>query len=256
MESSTNLTVGRFSGYFKHSGSAYYGVVTAIPMLLVYEALLFIGGNPQMGQIRNLGDVWLRQILGSLDIKQSHAAMVMLLGLVIAMVVLRRGGIRLKGSYLGPMAAEAAVYGLLLAIISNVIFAISSFVLEGPALQTQALAAAGALSGGVVQNIALFLGAGLFEEFIFRVVLLWGLLLVFKPWLPNYLATAAAIGIAAGLFSAAHYIGPMAYRLEFQTFLFRFIAGLWFTGVYYFRGFSLAAYSHAFYDIMIYTYPG
>lgn len=254
MEPSTKLLPGRLSGYFKLSSSAYYGVATAIPMLLVYEVLLFIGGNPHLGQVRNAGDVWLRQILGSLDIKQTHAAMVMLLGLVIATVVLRRGGIRLKGTYLGLMAGEAAIYGLLLAIFSSVYSTISFFVLENSALQTTALFAAAPLSGGMVQNIALFLGAGLFEEFIFRVVLLWVLLLLLRPWLPGYLAAAAAIGIAAGLFSAAHYIGPMAYPLELSTFVFRFLAGLWFTGLYYLRGFSVAAYSHAFYDIIVYSF--
>lgn len=260
MEPSTNALQERATGYFKLSSSAYYGVVTAIPMLLIYEVLLFIGGNPHLGQVRNAGDVWLRQILGSLDIKQTHAAMVMLLGLVLAMVLLRRGGIRLKGSYLPIMAVEAALYGLLLAVFSSVYSTISFFVLEDPALPGKALFAAAPLftaaplSGGLVQNIALFLGAGLFEEFIFRVVLLWGLLLVFRPWLPGYLATAAAIGVAAGLFSAAHYIGPMAYPLELSTFVFRFLAGLWFTGLYSFRGFSIAAYSHAFYDIIVYGF--
>ena len=254
MESSTDLTRGGLSSYFKLSGSAYYGVVTAIPMLLVYEVLLFIGGNPHLGQVRNAGDVWLRQILGSLDIKQTHAAMVMLLGLVIAMVLLRRGGKRINGRYLVLMTGEAVIYGLLLAIFSSVYSTLSFFVMENSALQTQTLLAAGPLSGGVVQNIALFLGAGLFEEFIFRVVLLWGLLLLFRPWLPGYLAAAAAIGVAAGLFSAAHYIGPMAYPLELSTFMFRFLAGLWFTGLYYLRGFSIAAYSHAYYDIIVYAF--
>jgi hypothetical protein len=61
---------------------------------------------------------------------------------------------------------------------------------------------------------------------------------------------AAAI-LAALLFSAFHYVGPYAYPLELQSFTFRFLAGLAFSGLYLVRGFGIAAWTHALYDVFL-----
>ncbi len=104
-----------------------------------------------------------------------------------------------------------------------------------------------------MQGLGLSLGAGLFEELFFRVILLNVLLvgtgLVFKRWL----SAAISIPLAAFLFSLAHYVGPLGEPLEIYGFMFRWVAGLLFTVLYYLRGFAVTAYSHALYDVWVIT---
>ena len=103
-----------------------------------------------------------------------------------------------------------------------------------------------------MQNIALSLGAGLFEEFFFRVLLLnvlfWGLKFILRTTL---LTGLVAILTASLLFSLSHYTGNMADTFQWYSFIFRWMAGLLFTLLYFFRGFAITAYTHALYDIQV-----
>ena len=105
---------------------------------------------------------------------------------------------------------------------------------------------------GTIQNFALSLGAGLFEEIIFRVLLLNLLFLFLKPLLRNKVTTAVVSVLAASLlFSMSHYIGSMADSWQLYSFMFRWAAGLLFTVLYFMRGFAITAYTHALYDIWV-----
>ena len=107
-------------------------------------------------------------------------------------------------------------------------------------------------TSGALQNFALSLGAGLFEEIIFRVILLNLLFLFLKPLLKNKVTTAVISVLAASfLFSLSHYVGSMADSWELYSFMFRWIAGLLFTVLYFMRGFAITAYTHALYDIWV-----
>ena len=66
-------------------------------------------------------------------------------------------------------------------------------------------------------------------------------------WTLNVLATL----VGALLFSAFHYVGPYAYPLELNSFTFRFLAGLAFSALFMVRGFGIAAWTHALYDVFL-----
>ena len=95
----------------------------------------------------------------------------------------------------------------------------------------------------------------MFEELVFRVILVGVLLtvtrLVFKEWL----SVLVSITGAAFLFSVAHYVGPLGEQFLPHTFMFRWMAGLLFSALFYLRGFAITAYSHALYDIWVLTGP-
>ena len=63
-------------------------------------------------------------------------------------------------------------------------------------------------------------------------------------------ATIAAAILTSLLFAAAHNVGPYGEPLEAFRFLFRVLAGLFFAAVFLYRGFGIAAGSHAAYDIL------
>ncbi|HEY7769135.1 type II CAAX prenyl endopeptidase Rce1 family protein, partial [Longimicrobium sp.] len=64
-------------------------------------------------------------------------------------------------------------------------------------------------------------------------------------------AAAVAVIVSAFIFSAFHYIGPYAYPLELGSFTFRLLAGVAFSALYVWRGFGIAAWTHALYDVFL-----
>jgi membrane protease YdiL (CAAX protease family) len=60
-----------------------------------------------------------------------------------------------------------------------------------------------------------------------------------------------AILVTSVCFAAAHYVGPHGESLRWFTFTFRMIAGGFFAALFVYRGFGVAAGTHAFYDIFV-----
>ena len=52
-------------------------------------------------------------------------------------------------------------------------------------------------------------------------------------------------------FSAVHYIGPLGDAFELPSFFFRFLFGLALNGLFLIRGFGVAAWTHALYDVLV-----
>ena len=242
------------SRYLVSTRSAYYAVVASLPLLIAYEILLSLGGDLPGGQVRNAADVWLRSLLGAVGLTASQVSLGMILLLFLSIPVIRSGGVRLELRYFGGMLVESLVYAVVLGIVINYVlgFLFSALAFGGGGFAAGYPVALGP-GTSLVQRIALSLGAGLFEELVFRVILVGLLLtvtrLVFKEWL----SVLVSITGAAFLFSLAHYVGPLGEPLLLNSFLFRWMAGLLFSVLFYLRGFAITAYSHALYDIWVLT---
>ena len=97
------------------------------------------------------------------------------------------------------------------------------------------------------------LGAGLYEELLFRVLLVGAIAALGVRafgWRPRT-ADVVAVGLGAFIFSAFHYIGPFGDRLEAGSFTFRLIAGIFFSALFVSRGFGITAWTHALYDVFL-----
>jgi membrane protease YdiL (CAAX protease family) len=97
------------------------------------------------------------------------------------------------------------------------------------------------------------LGAGIYEELLFRVLLVSGL-----AWLMGRIfrlrptpAAVFAVVVGALIFSAFHYIGPYGDDLALISFTFRAVAGVLFSALYLLRGFGITAWTHALYDVFL-----
>jgi hypothetical protein len=97
------------------------------------------------------------------------------------------------------------------------------------------------------------LGAGIYEELLFRVVVVSALAKLaavgfgWRPWVSGSFATV----LGALIFSAFHYIGPLGDTLQLGSFVFRMVAGLLLSGLFLIRGFGIAAWTHALYDVFL-----
>lgn len=228
------------SNYLRYSRSAYYSVVAALPLLVIYEILVVLSQSRYWG-IRNAADVWIRTFLMAFDLQAQHLTFV-LIGISLALIPLaktRARGIKLKVNYLALMFAESLAYSLILGVVLQSILRLSGL-------------ASGGIGSGLMQNLALSIGAGLFEEIIFRVLLLNLLFFLLNPLFKKKVTTAVvSVLLASFLFSLSHYVGSMADSWQLYSFMFRWSAGLLFTVLYFVRGFAITAYTHALYDIWV-----
>jgi membrane protease YdiL (CAAX protease family) len=110
----------------------------------------------------------------------------------------------------------------------------------------------------LLASIVTGIGAGIYEELVFRLILICLLMLLFQDvlGLNRKNSIILSVLVSAGLFSAHHHIvfesGQLALRAAFNwtEFGFRTIAGVYFAGLFAIRGFGITAGTHAFYDII------
>ena len=104
--------------------------------------------------------------------------------------------------------------------------------------------------------IVISAGAGLHEEFIFRLMLMGGLSWLLSSLAGPKRAWVFALVISSLAFSLAHHIGPAGEPFTFAAFVFRTLAGVIFALVYQVRGFAVAAWTHALYDVYVLSFAG
>jgi hypothetical protein len=113
--------------------------------------------------------------------------------------------------------------------------------------------AAGLAEQGLLARFVMSCGAGVWEEAVFRLLILGGLVALGHNvmGLRRPLAIAGALFLSAALFSAAHHIPPNGDPFRIGVFVYRLLAGVAFGLIYWWRGFAVAVYSHAFYDLYV-----
>ncbi len=117
-------------------------------------------------------------------------------------------------------------------------------------LSAPAEVASGPISGWM--PFLLSVGAGLWEEIVFRLGLLGGTVLVARRvcGLPDRPAIGVAVGLSALAFALYHHVGDMGEPLIASRFAFRAFAGVILGLLFVLRGFAVVVYMHVFYDVL------
>jgi membrane protease YdiL (CAAX protease family) len=234
--------MGQTSGYLQATRHPWSCLVFVLPLLLIYEiGLHFLGGGPGES-LRNGADAWFRLGLTYLGMKDWFWAPVLLGALLVVWSFVRRHDRPddFVGVWVG-MAVESIFFALGLWAVSKGLHPL----LEGLAPR---LDAASGPSGQIIS----FIGAGIYEETLFRLVLFSGLLWFLKlTELPWPLTGLLAILGSALLFAGAHHFGPSGEAYSSHVFVFRTLAGVYFTLLYLFRGLGIAVGAHTGYDVLV-----
>ena len=99
-------------------------------------------------------------------------------------------------------------------------------------------------------------GAGLHEELIFRVLGMGGLGFLLSGLTGRRRAWLFALVLSSLIFSLAHHVGPAGEPFTYAAFVYRSLAGVFFAMVYQLRGFAVAAWTHALYDVYVLSLHG
>jgi Type II CAAX prenyl endopeptidase Rce1-like len=171
-----------------------------------------------------------------------YSGLTLAIGVVFAVVLLVLGR---KQSLHWRRFVWVGLEGILYAVAMRVL---AGYVVGRLHLDAGAAAAPGVFAGGVMS-----LGAGFYEELVFRVGL-FGLGLRLVRGLFGFGRVVSWLGwavLCALLFSGWHYFGEFGDPFDLKSFVFRAVCGLAFTLIYGFRGFAPAVWTHALYDLWL-----
>lgn len=264
--------------YLRLTRSSSYGFLLAVPLLVGYELLIVIANAQQTEPLRVTADVWTKSLarpfLSLLDVGGNIGlgVLVFLIGGVLLIrdhdlsnrqadaeqedaeyeedwVAADQKRWRLRGRYMPLALGESLLFafGLAALVTATVRYLLDEVLAFRPELMTFAYR-----DPAFWQELALSMGAGLYEEFVFRICIVLLLAALFRAFIPaKGLAYLLAALISAVLFSAIHYIGPYGDELRLGSFLYRMIFGLALQLLVWTRGFGVAAWTHALYDVLV-----
>ena len=226
--------------YLLISRSSFYSFLFTLPLFFVYEVSILFLSSDDILVVRNGADFLMRNILESFEIYGLYGlGVVYFLGLSVTYLYFIKEGQtnEIKINFLFFMFIESLLWSAIL------YFALFKFMvlLMNPIGKT------------ILQQVALAIGAGIYEEFLFRVLLISSLVGILKfifLW-KQVTANIVAVILSGGLFSAFHFMGEYGDFFSMELFLLRFFAGIILGGLYFFRGFGIAAYTHSIYDLII-----
>jgi len=215
--------------YLALSRSPWYSLVIILPLAALYQLLAWLVNFGSDTELRNGADVLLRVLL---DLFGLGAPKIM-----AALVLAGIGGVwwwqrqkhddePLEASVLALMVAESILWAglLLLALLAA----------DSLLLTQQA--------DTVLRTALLAIGAGIYEEAVFRLGLISLLLLFFTRALlwHKVPATLLAVLAAGVIFSLFHYLGPMGETFRWNSMAYRSVAGVLLGGLYFWRGFGIS----------------
>ena len=228
--------------YWRSTRSPLYSFLFTIPLFLIYEIGILLTSADDMLVLRNGADALMRQILATFGVSGLYwMGGIFFVGFIIAFILQRKfwQETQVHGDYLLLMMGESLAWSVLIYYFMSNVY----FLLMNPT------------GSMLLQQVTLAVGAGIYEEFFFRVLLIAGIsaILGFIFQWSDKTRNWAAMVIAAGIFSSFHFIGEYGDFFSFNIFMIRFLAGIALGTLYFLRGFGITAWSHAIYDLIVLT---
>ena len=273
--------------YLERTARPIYTIIFLLPFIIFYELGTF-GFNTDIlnqSQIRVVAFVWMQNLLESVGFSGKFAWVAPPLAVIVillAMQITSRKQWRFSMIDIFPMAIECVLLAVPLIVLT--LFLTSSpdadsnvqsyensqihIAAEGP-VSCSSITSNSQLSvieqpringqsQPLLANIITGIGAGIYEELVFRLILICIFMLLLQDvlGLSNTISIIFSVLASAALFSAHHHIDfisgqpNIADPFNWTRFAFRTIAGIYFAILFAFRGFGITAGTHAFYNII------
>lgn len=275
--------------YLERTARPIYGIIFLLPFIIFYElGTIFINTDVlNQSQVRVIAFVWLQSFIEYIGFEKHVAWFVIplvVVSLLLGMQLASRKHWRIRLKDTLPMAVECLLLAVPLIVLSlllnrpavpqsDTVSNVSVVVTEGPeAILSVPVSQTGSLDNArqtafgdspsspssLLADIVTGIGAGIYEELIFRLILICLLMLFFQNLLGLTYKSSIMLSvlISAALFSVHHHVvflnSKFSYAAAFTwpEFVFRTIAGIYFACLFAIRGFGITAGTHAFYDII------
>lgn len=273
--------------YLERTSRPIYAIVFLLPLIVFYEIGTFRINTDVLNQsqIRVVAFVWLQNLLESLGFGGKFAWVAPPLAVVVILMALQITSGKQWRLWLGdilPMSIECVLLAVPL-IVLTLFLSTSGAAQKSAALPGDSPAVAqaerepmcsplaepgplslsnelrrGTSNHPLLANIVTGIGAGIYEELVFRLILICLLMLLFQDALRlgHKGSIILSVLISAALFSAHHHVDfltgrpNMADPFDLTKFIFRTIAGIYFAALFAIRGFGITAGTHASYNII------
>jgi membrane protease YdiL (CAAX protease family) len=237
--------------YLKQSRAAVHSFAAVAPLVLLHAMLTWLFEPP----VGSAAAAWvLRPLIAfgltTLEATLALAALFLLAGLALSARQIARRQVRVQPRIIPLIWLEGLAWGSILHVAWNGLLPQGGVEEADPLLR--------GLGHG--DSLALALGAGIYEELVFRVavffVVLHAVRMVSLPWRGRRRSgearagsTLVAVLITSLLFALAHHLGGEPFSLG--AVAFRTLAALYLTTLYAFRGLGVAVTAHAAYDVWV-----
>jgi hypothetical protein len=250
--------------YWTDSRRPLASLLFVTPLLLLYELGVMFLDAPQVAAVRNGADTWMRGGLLQVGLDRPWVLPVLIITVLIGWQIIARFPWRTSVETLIGMGAESLLGAILLLVMGQVLSLILRHAGWMPSAMVEASLTPAATAVG-------FLGAGIYEEVLFRLLLLPGVYLGLRLLLlsPRVAAVLAVLATST-IFALAHYLeptvgsmsaAPAAFVQAAETvihspgtwfgFVFRWLAGLIFAVMFVLRGFGITVGCHVIYDLLV-----
>lgn len=273
--------------YLERTSRPIYAIVFLLPFIIFYELGTFRFNTDilNQSQIRVVAFVWLQNLLESVGFGGKFAWVAPPLAVVVILMAMQITSGKQWRLWLGdilPMAVECVLLAVPLIVLTLFLSSsteaennVSRF--ENNAIRIQAVAPPNCASVAnnrlssvtgragrdgqgqpLLANIVTGIGAGIYEELVFRLILICILMLLLQDALrlDHKNSIVLSVLISAAMFSAHHHIDFFSGQtnaidpFNLTRFAFRTIAGIYFAILFAIRGFGITAGTHAFYNII------
>ncbi len=236
--------------YWASARQPLHCLLFLLPLLTTYEIGVGLMAGRYQDAARNGADHWMRTALRQAGFVHPFLLPLVVCGLLAAWQLVGRFRWKASPATLFGMFAESVLFGVCLVVLGQ---------LQDLAFRSQmgqmahaAHSAVPLVQPGALPRVISYVGAGVYEEVLFRLCLvpiLFGLLRAML--VPRKMAVILTVVASSLLFSIAHYVGPAADEFTLYSFVFRTTAGVVFAALFVLRGFGITAGSHAAYDLLV-----
>lgn len=234
----------RVTDYWSETRRPLASLIFIAPLLVAYEVgVVWLGGDGAAAAVRSGADAWMR---GWIQLHATAPAPLLPAFVVAGLLgwqIVGRYPWRLEADTLMGMFAESLLFAFVLVVIGQ------TTDLAFRNLGISALSIGPTPTGARAVS---FVGAGIYEEVLFRLCLLPACYGLFRLARLNKNRAAFLAALLSSLaFSVAHYVGGKAEPFELFSFTFRATAGMFFAGLFVLRGFGITVGCHAAYDLLV-----
>lgn len=225
-----------FRDYLEETRKPVYSLILVLPFLLVYQLGIWFFDS----KVVNGGDAIIKRLLLHIPVNSAFAGVLVLAACFIVWQIKTKASLKVDSGKVGWLFVESLLFAELL------------YHLMGWISQNTTFCVPAAPRHGLLE-LALYCGAGVYEELVFRVLLLSLLMLICTKLfhMPEFHAAIWSVVVGAVLFSLFHYIGTFGDPWNFAGFLQRAFAGLYFAVLFVTRNFGVACAAHALYDVRV-----